>query len=789
MVSAKAKNILTKILAVVLSVSAFLFISTIAISLFVFYNPGKTWELAEKYILPKDLKITWQALDVRVQRIQGLNFKIDATVEKLDIQKVSPKVHFPIEKIDVHLQAYPFAQKKVILTNLKVGASEKLSFEAAKPSEPSEPQSPFQTLQGIFSMLEKGKSFQIENFSIDLKEFNFKPYDGNPIIVQAKAEKIVEAPSNAVHAVAQVLIGEMKVAADTEIWFDHFGTPEAFLKGKVQFAGFGVQLDQSLSGVQNGKEYLLLAKGKIGYEKEKIKIAAQTDLNLQLKPREGVAKLKASLSNLPGPVVKIDSLVAKITVPFENNVLWSSKASAFSLAAPVALFFVDDKMRGPLEQTCQCKIPEFLKAEIQGETWLAPLLGKPASEKDVLKATLKVESVDNKLLSLNLGAGLEMKKKGEEFSFFPTLDSRLKVHSFQGFQKFLDAKGVLIPAPLNVLEGTIDMAALGPVDANRESYNFNAQTDLNLNSSNQKVDLRAVTDITLDTKLTKMDVALKLMIQDLQLQLPPLNPIGGLPKVAPDSRILKKPKVVPVVAKNKKPAMQVNVSVEVETNRPGAIRLLSEFAKPYLPISTKVKYTKGGTEGFVQTENFAIEYIRRTVHVEKMQIKLDEAEKNIFPVDARMRVDQADYKLFVDIKGNIKDPQITFTSDPYLSQDDIISVLIYGRTSEQLDTADSQTAGNFQAAVSDKAIGLFGMWAFAATPIQSFSYNPVTKVYTATILLADGLTAGVGTNWEESARFELRKRVSRQWVLTASWTPGEDGEVQQKLVLQWERRF
>ncbi|MBC7371600.1 MAG: hypothetical protein H7326_08550, partial [Bdellovibrionaceae bacterium] len=78
---------------------------------------------------------------------------------------------------------------------------------------------------------------------------------------------------------------------------------------------------------------------------------------------------------------------------------------------------------------------------------------------------------------------------------------------------------------------------------------------------------------------------------------------------------------------------------------------------------------------------------------------------------------------------------------------------------------------------------------FAATPIQSFSYNPLTKVYTATVKITDDLTAGIGTNWEESARLELRKRVSQKWMLTASWTPNEAGDVEEKLVLQWEQRF
>ena len=104
-------------------------------------------------------------------------------------------------------------------------------------------------------------------------------------------------------------------------------------------------------------------------------------------------------------------------------------------------------------------------------------------------------------------------------------------------------------------------------------------------------------------------------------------------------------------------------------------------------------------------------------------------------------------------------------------------------------SADRETVGSFEAAISDRAIGLLGLWVFASTPIRSFSYNPLTKVYTATVKLAEGTTAAIGTDWEEAAQLEVRKRVTRRWVLTASWAPSDSKEQLGKLVLQWEKRF
>ena len=143
----------------------------------------------------------------------------------------------------------------------------------------------------------------------------------------------------------------------------------------------------------------------------------------------------------------------------------------------------------------------------------------------------------------------------------------------------------------------------------------------------------------------------------------------------------------------------------------------------------------------------------------------------------------------MNVSGTIRNPHIDLDSDPYLPRSEIISVLLYDRTSDQLVSADAETVGGFEAALADRAIGLLGLWALSTTPIRSFSYNAVTKVYSATVQLSDGLTAGVGTNWEHAAHLELRKRVSRRWVLTASWSPSSENEQVGKLVLQWEKRF
>jgi hypothetical protein len=176
--------------------------------------------------------------------------------------------------------------------------------------------------------------------------------------------------------------------------------------------------------------------------------------------------------------------------------------------------------------------------------------------------------------------------------------------------------------------------------------------------------------------------------------------------------------------------------------------------------------------------------------VEKLVItSLEPIEKNFF-VDGKFSVQQTQYKIFIDVHGLLKKPDIVLTSVPELPRSEIINVLIYDRTSAQLATSDIKTSGQVDAAIADRAIGLFGIWAFASTPIKGFYYNPATKVYVATIQVANDVTASIGTTWESTTQLELQKRISRNWTLTAGWTPSSQNEPESShIVFQWEKRF
>ncbi len=805
-------SIAKKLLKVVFGILSLLLVLGLLLLASVFWlieHPKESYAYAEKHFFPADLKITWEDLQFSGKNLGSVNFEIDWQMRGLSIQKVQPRIDLPISFFHLKAGIFPKSSPAIVIHDLSMNLDQTLHIRLATSAKSQEIQNPFQTVQSYFNYINIfQKWLRIESLSLELKKLEWIRDDGDAIGLSAKLVQLASASGKLplkMQIQTEIPIKEastLKLTIDGDLMLDQFQTEQKFLDAKIHVLGFGIESTQQIRMAHADQSTWIQSTGPFHYHQAKLNLLVTPQLKITLDPNQASLSLEGQVAGLPGPVAKIDGLKAQINTPFEAKRLWSEKASSFSISAPVSLFFVDASTRKPLEENCKCKIPEVLLVEAKGRVWLSHLFGeiadtKATSEKrPVLDAEIHVESIENKMILTQISGSLLIEEQNKQFFYKPNLDGSIEVRSYQGFRRFLDAKNILIPAPFDVLEGNVLLSTKGSVETSDAGYLFPLNLKVELASNRQKVSLQTDAKVLLSSDFKQAHVDIQARINDLQVILPPLDPMKGKPRISMDQRILKAPRLEKKQSstlkdKFKQDKFKLFLSLEVETVKPAAIRLLSKYFEPYLPLTLQIKRDSAEhNSGFIQTEKFQIVYLRRKVQVEKMKLDLSQADRGIFPVSARFKIQQTQYLISIDITGTTDQPQIVMSSEPYLPESEIISVLLYDRLGSELISADAEAAGGVQAAMADRAIGLFGLWAFAATPIKSFSYNPVTKVYSATVALADDVTAGIGTNWEASTRLELRKRVSRKWMLTAAWTQGT-GETAQstKLVLQWEQRF
>lgn len=763
------------------------------IGYWIYKNPREAFQIVERHVLPADLKITWEKIEFGGARIGGLDFLIDLQIEGLHVKKESPSLDLPIHHMRVQASVLPF-KRKARFHLVEARATEPLIYQASLSTEPEPEKNPLQRIQNAIQLLDLiHDRAPIDEFEIEAKRVVYRPVDGSPLEIQAKLSQEFDAPLK--FSAGFLLSGTspkkesslIRIAAEGALDFNKIRSADEFLNGVVSVRGRGLETDQKVAMVFNRGEARIRAQGDLSYRNEKTRLVFKSVLQANFKPDRADLVLRVGVRGIPGPLVKIDDIKVEVQTPLEEGNSWSEKPSVFSVQAPVAVFFVDKPQRASMEKSCACKLPEIVMVQADGQLWFSALLEEKPSKRSVLEGRVSVESVHNKIFSIDLAADLKIEKERNQFLFSPHLNCVAKIHHFQSLKPLLDSKNVFVPAPFDILDGTLGFKANGPVTTTDKGSKFPLTLDVDLASKTQKVKIDTEAAVEINPQFNQAHLDVKARVLSLFLDLPPLDPLDGLPRIAPDSRFIKTPKVV----KTSAPKFKLSFNFEVETIGGSAIRLASKYFVPYLPLNLKIQ-SSGAAEnsGFIQSDPFAVTYLRRTVHVENLKIDLDGSDKGIYPLKGRFSVKQTQYTVFIDVEGTTRNPAVTMSSEPYLPKNEIVSVLLYDRTSDQLVSGDAEMAGGVQAAIADRAIGLFGLWAFAATPIKSFSYNPVTKIYTATLAVSDDLTAGIGTNWEAAAHLELRKRVSRRWSLTAAWTPAtqEENEVT-KLVLQWEKRF
>ena len=753
--------------------------AVVGVVLWIVAYPGDAWRLTERHLLPKDLKITWERIEFTGSRRGWSEGRVQWAIHGAKIVKGKPSVDMLFEKAAIDFDAHLFNPAEWFhIHGAEVIGSKPMRVALEPSQESSAPRSLYQTVRGALDMLAKAEGLiLVDRLRVDLPELAIRPAGAKEdLLLRLFLMKPAEKDEKSVNVDVSVKSSDLNASLKGLFTGERLRGEDVFFAGDLWVKTPTVEAALPLAPRLNGERLEMSAKAALKIKVGGKTLAAEPDFKFGLAPEQGDLKIKSDVRDLPGPLVRLSNVQADITWPMENDVNWSPKPLNYRIWGPVDLFFIDKNMRPPLEKSCRCSIPERLGVEIAGQAWLDKLIENPPERHHAATAVLKVESVSNKLFRSDLAAALALDREKGQWLLDPNIDAKVIIHSYQGVRQFLDAKNVLIPAPLDVLDGTVTLTAKGPVTRETERARTTVAVDFDLRSPSQRVSLKTETILDLNEKLTDLDVFVKARIERLQLELPPLDPVRGVPSFTKDARVKLKPEA-PAAKRSK---FRLRIFTDLETAEDGAIRLLSGLAKPYVPITLKINTgATAAVDGFLRLEPFSVTYLRRTVKNEKFQIQLTDVEDG----------DQSNYKIFVNVSGTIRNPHIDLDSDPYLPRSEIISVLLYDRTSDQLVSADAETVGGFEAALADRAIGLLGLWALSTTPIRSFSYNAVTKVYSATVQLSDGLTAGVGTNWEHAAHLELRKRVSRRWVLTASWSPSSENEQVGKLVLQWEKRF
>ena len=404
--------------------------------------------------------------------------------------------------------------------------------------------------------------------------------------------------------------------------------------------------------------------------------------------------------------------------------------------------------------------------------------------------SIKLKNKKAKGWNAQASSTIEFELNQGQLKFNPkNLDWKFNIENFTEVVNNLKGGPLAIPSPLNSLEGAIQFSSQEKVTLKNSSAYIPFHINLDLDrAANNQVKIKSTGALTYPLEKGNPLLELQATIEKLYLYLPEIDPIRGIPPIKRDERIsgnFKNPPNPSTEASSKQSGLDYKISLK--TKKKDSIRIYYYLFSPYLPLSLDVLMnTDKLTYTLSVHEKMKIEYLKRTLTLNTLKLTNDQSP----PLDLEVLYQTGGYDIFLNVVGDLESSRLLLTSNPTVTREDIISLLIYGRKSSDISSFEKENVGGTEAAIVDRALGLFSIWAFASTPIDSVSYDPSTKTYSAQIALPGGVNFAIGTDWDRVSILSFRKRLNDTWSIVTSYLPAsQDEESKENILLQKEISF
>tara|TARA_Y100000768_G_scaffold388967_1_gene389433 strand:+ start:14474 stop:16585 length:2112 start_codon:yes stop_codon:yes gene_type:complete len=359
------------------------------------------------------------------------------------------------------------------------------------------------------------------------------------------------------------------------------------------------------------------------------------------------------------------------------------------------------------------------------------------------------------------------------------LNVLVDIKKFQRIEKELRSTPFAIPAPFNNLQGQVKLTGKLDEKLNYFEFPLEAEFDL-LQNKNVQLKGRLESYVKLNQQYQPTLIKGDFQLARLKFFVPDIDPLYGIPNVAPSSKINKE------IRFEKKKKSSLDYDLKIVTSNNESIQIHNQFFEPYLALGAKIHVTPQKlTLNIDASDKAKLVYLKRELLIKEINVS---KESKSTLIDLTFEDEIQGYKIILNVVGSADKPRLLLSSFPSLPREDNISLLLYRRKSNELTGLDQASVGSTQNAISNRALGLFSIWAFASTPIDSVSYDSETNTYNAVVGLPGGASVSIGTNWDQVNNLTFRKRITNTWAVVTTFEP-KDTDSKETIMLQKEISF
>ena len=402
-------------------------------------------------------------------------------------------------------------------------------------------------------------------------------------------------------------------------------------------------------------------------------------------------------------------------------------------------------------------------------------------------AKLKVQTLGESSINISGELSSEFSKSALNAELIKKLmikaSIQIVISNFAKLVERLRTTPYAVPAPLNVLTGNLICKMSEEFKFSDLSVPFNCATKLK--SSNQTLDLNLLGNFGLLQKAGKHKpkLDLSLVFENTQIALPRFG-LKGPPPILPDSRFKK-------TLDPPKPDSEtaLEYAIHIDTLASKDIKILSNLAKSPVPLEIHMVVQSGAkAKGSVHVKDFSVQLFRRDAQIKYFDVYLGQNDEE--PIHGMAEVHYTDYLVKIFLDGTVREPVIRFESVPPRGQNDIVSVLLFGRAADPSNTDQTSSVSNTEAAIADKAVGLASMYLLASTPIESIGYTSQSQTFTAKFHLAEGTSLNIGASDAGLKEVGVNRHLGGPWyAYTYIKNPSTSDDRSTAAFLQWVLRY
>lgn len=348
--------------------------------------------------------------------------------------------------------------------------------------------------------------------------------------------------------------------------------------------------------------------------------------------------------------------------------------------------------------------------------------------------------------------------------FLSTVRGHVRVPKFKdAYHKRAPASFRKLPAPLNVMDGTItmdfrmDKGRTGEVD-------FDSETRFDLSSKTEALDLTVTALADLPVLTLRPDtVEIGVEFHRVRLELPRLSRKLPPPQFYPDKRFKKGPWKPPARPKSE----ATDVLVHLTALNKKALHIVTNLLDEPLRLNFDLLIDDGKVKrGHVSALPLETEIFKRPIHVKKLVVTFHAPLEPV--IEATILFPLPEYKITMELEGPVGQPRYVFRSEPPLPQDDIYAVLLFGRPLQDLGTEDKTSAQRTNEILANGILSLSVLYFLAGSPVEYVGFDPESGNATAQIGLTNKTSLRVGGGQEGMNSGGVRHSLGKGWYIDTS---------------------